>query len=89
MSRGSIMLTAGGTGGHLFPAQALCEELIRRGYEVDLITDTRGNVYGVRFSCAQDLQGGRGDLSRAVPHRGDKDARAAWKRLPGLVPDHG
>ncbi|MBI4724657.1 MAG: glycosyltransferase, partial [Rhodomicrobium sp.] len=31
MSRGSIMLAAGGTGGHLFPAQALGEELIRRG----------------------------------------------------------
>ncbi len=46
MSRGSIMLSAGGTGGHLFPAQALAEELIRRGYEVDLITDTRGNVFG-------------------------------------------
>src|SRR5258706_6887763 len=40
------MLSAGGTGGHLFPAQALAEELIRRGYEVDLITDTRGNVFG-------------------------------------------
>jgi UDP-N-acetylglucosamine--N-acetylmuramyl-(pentapeptide) pyrophosphoryl-undecaprenol N-acetylglucosamine transferase len=49
MSRGSIMLAAGGTGGHLFPAQALGEELIRRGYEVDLITDTRGNVFGADF----------------------------------------
>jgi UDP-N-acetylglucosamine--N-acetylmuramyl-(pentapeptide) pyrophosphoryl-undecaprenol N-acetylglucosamine transferase len=49
MSRGSIMLCAGGTGGHLFPAQALGEELIRRGWEVDLITDTRGNVFGADF----------------------------------------
>ncbi len=49
MSRGSIMLAAGGTGGHLFPAQALGEELIRRNYEVDLITDTRGNVFGAEF----------------------------------------
>lgn len=49
MSRGSIMLGAGGTGGHLFPAQALGEELIRRGWEVDLITDTRGNVFGAEF----------------------------------------
>lgn len=49
MSRGSIMLSAGGTGGHLFPAQALGEELIRRGWEVDLITDTRGNVFGADF----------------------------------------
>ncbi|KAI95372.1 UDP-diphospho-muramoylpentapeptide beta-N-acetylglucosaminyltransferase [Rhodomicrobium udaipurense JA643] len=49
MSRGSIMLAAGGTGGHLFPAQALGEELARRGYEVDLITDTRGTVFGAEF----------------------------------------
>lgn len=49
MSRGSIMLSAGGTGGHLFPAQALGEELVRRDYEVDLITDTRGNVFGGDF----------------------------------------
>ena len=49
MSRGSIMLSAGGTGGHLFPAQALCEELIRRGWDVDLITDTRGNMFGSEF----------------------------------------
>lgn len=49
MSRGSMMLSAGGTGGHLFPAQALGEELARRGWEVDLITDTRGNVFGADF----------------------------------------
>jgi UDP-N-acetylglucosamine--N-acetylmuramyl-(pentapeptide) pyrophosphoryl-undecaprenol N-acetylglucosamine transferase len=49
MSRGAIMLSAGGTGGHLFPAHALGEELIRRGWEVDLITDTRGNVFGAEF----------------------------------------
>jgi len=49
MSRGSIMLAAGGTGGHLFPAQALGEELIRRQWNVDLITDMRGNVFGADF----------------------------------------
>jgi UDP-N-acetylglucosamine--N-acetylmuramyl-(pentapeptide) pyrophosphoryl-undecaprenol N-acetylglucosamine transferase len=43
------MLSAGGSGGHLFPAQALGEELIQRGWEVDLITDTRGNVFGGEF----------------------------------------
>ncbi len=49
MSRGAIMLAAGGTGGHLFPAQALADELVRRGYDVDLITDTRGKIYGADF----------------------------------------
>ncbi|XVN40921.1 MAG: undecaprenyldiphospho-muramoylpentapeptide beta-N-acetylglucosaminyltransferase [Rickettsia endosymbiont of Argas persicus] len=36
-----IVLAAGGTGGHFFPAVALGEELITRGYEVHFITDLR------------------------------------------------
>jgi UDP-N-acetylglucosamine--N-acetylmuramyl-(pentapeptide) pyrophosphoryl-undecaprenol N-acetylglucosamine transferase len=45
----SIVLTAGGTGGHLFPAHALAGELIRRGYELDLITDSRTTYLGEGF----------------------------------------
>ena len=37
-----IILTAGGTGGHVYPAEALAEELIERGYRLMLITDKRG-----------------------------------------------
>jgi UDP-N-acetylglucosamine--N-acetylmuramyl-(pentapeptide) pyrophosphoryl-undecaprenol N-acetylglucosamine transferase len=36
-----ILLAAGGTGGHLFPAQALAVVLEKRGATVDLATDTR------------------------------------------------
>jgi len=36
-----ILLAAGGTGGHLFPAQALADALIKRGAMIDLVTDTR------------------------------------------------
>lgn len=39
---GRIVIAAGGTGGHLFPAQALANELIARGHEITLITDERG-----------------------------------------------
>lgn len=45
----TILITAGGTGGHLFPAFALAAELERRGYEVDLATDERADKYGERF----------------------------------------
>jgi UDP-N-acetylglucosamine--N-acetylmuramyl-(pentapeptide) pyrophosphoryl-undecaprenol N-acetylglucosamine transferase len=45
-----ILLAAGGTGGHLFPAEALGVELIRRGYRVRLATDARALRYGGLFS---------------------------------------
>ncbi|WP_319637348.1 undecaprenyldiphospho-muramoylpentapeptide beta-N-acetylglucosaminyltransferase [Pacificispira spongiicola] len=42
---GPIVLATGGTGGHVFPAQALAEELKRRGFHLALVTDRRGDAY--------------------------------------------
>jgi UDP-N-acetylglucosamine--N-acetylmuramyl-(pentapeptide) pyrophosphoryl-undecaprenol N-acetylglucosamine transferase len=45
-----ILLAAGGTGGHLFPAEALGVELIKRGLRVRLATDARALRYSGLFS---------------------------------------
>ena len=41
-----IILAAGGTGGHFFPAEALARELLARGRAVTLVTDKRGHAFG-------------------------------------------
>jgi len=45
-----IMLAAGGTGGHLFPAEALGVALMKRGADVRLMTDSRALRYGGMFT---------------------------------------
>ena len=46
MSRAVIALAAGGTGGHMFPAEALARALVGRGLRVAMVTDTRGGAFG-------------------------------------------
>ncbi len=53
-----ILLAAGGTGGHLFPAEALGVELMKRGMRVRLVTDSRALRYSGLFT---------GDLIDVVP----------------------
>jgi UDP-N-acetylglucosamine--N-acetylmuramyl-(pentapeptide) pyrophosphoryl-undecaprenol N-acetylglucosamine transferase len=48
----TIVLSAGGTGGHLFPAQALAGELVRRGKTIVVMTDRRGANYAKAFPGA-------------------------------------
>ncbi|MBY5975060.1 UDP-N-acetylglucosamine--N-acetylmuramyl-(pentapeptide) pyrophosphoryl-undecaprenol N-acetylglucosamine transferase [Phaeobacter italicus] len=45
MAQKLLLMAAGGTGGHMFPAQALAEAMLRRGWRVKLSTDARGARY--------------------------------------------
>ncbi len=44
-----VVVAAGGTGGHLFPAAALAHALATRGFEVHLVTDERAAKFGGDF----------------------------------------
>jgi len=48
----TVVLSTGGSGGHLFPAQALAVELARRGKKVVVMTDARGTTYQTSFPNA-------------------------------------
>lgn len=48
-----IVLAAGGTGGHIFPAEALAQELATRGHQLILITDRRGARLGGEFRAVE------------------------------------
>lgn len=88
------MLAAGGTGGHLFPAFALAEELQRRGIAVDLVTDMRGDRYGTGFPARKVHQIPSATLAGRNPVAAAKTAvtlamgvRAALKVLREVRPD--
>lgn len=51
-----IVLTAGGSGGHVFPAEALAKELTAAGSEVAFITDRRGNSFSGRFPDSKEYR---------------------------------
>ena len=51
-----IVLTAGGTGGHVFPAEALAKELVSRNIDICFITDRRGNSFAGKFPQAGEYR---------------------------------
>ncbi|MGB0719311.1 MAG: glycosyltransferase, partial [Bdellovibrionales bacterium] len=69
-----ILLSAGGTGGHVMPAQALAGDLLSRGYRVALITDERGLKYKTQF----------GDIPIHVVRAGT-NAKGLWGKLRGAA----
>ncbi|MBE0413556.1 glycosyltransferase [Yoonia sp.] len=51
-----LIIAAGGTGGHMFPAQALAEAMLAKGWRVRLSTDPRGARYTGGFPAAVDVE---------------------------------
>ncbi len=50
-----LIIAAGGTGGHMFPAQALAEAMLAKGWRVRLSTDARGARYASGFPDAVEV----------------------------------
>lgn len=51
-----LVMAAGGTGGHMFPAQSLAEAMLERGWRVKLSTDERGARYTSAFPSAVEIE---------------------------------
>jgi UDP-N-acetylglucosamine--N-acetylmuramyl-(pentapeptide) pyrophosphoryl-undecaprenol N-acetylglucosamine transferase len=73
MSAPLVMIAAGGTGGHMFPAQALAETMLRRGWRVKLSTDARGARYTGGFPHTVIVE----TVASATPGRGGAVAKLA------------
>ncbi|MEL7154365.1 MAG: glycosyltransferase, partial [Pseudomonadota bacterium] len=51
-----LIIAAGGTGGHMFPAQALAEAMLAKGWRVTLSTDARGARYTSGFPAETRIE---------------------------------
>ncbi len=92
-----LVIAAGGTGGHMFPAQALAEAMLRKGWRVKLSTDARGarytggfpHVVQIEQTASATFARGGALAKLAVPLRIlGGTARAAWAMLrdrPAMV----
>ena len=72
MSAPLLIIAAGGTGGHMFPAQSLAEVMLARGWRVRLSTDARGARYTGGFPDAVEIV----QVSSATFARGGLAAKA-------------
>lgn len=78
-----LVIAAGGTGGHMFPAQALAEQMLVRGWRVTLSTDARGARYAGAFPEGVPVR----KITSATFARGGLAAKIAapFRILTGII----
>ncbi|MBL28750.1 MAG: undecaprenyldiphospho-muramoylpentapeptide beta-N-acetylglucosaminyltransferase [Rhodospirillaceae bacterium] len=91
MTTAPIVIAAGGTGGHVFPAQALAHSLAARGRTLAFVTDQRGGAFDEGwpkaevFTLRSGAVAGRGPLARLKGlldvMRGARQAQSLFSRL--------
>jgi UDP-N-acetylglucosamine--N-acetylmuramyl-(pentapeptide) pyrophosphoryl-undecaprenol N-acetylglucosamine transferase len=89
------VIAAGGTGGHMFPAQALAEALAARGWRIILATDERGAMYADKFPADVRISLSAATAKSNDPigmlkagiavFRGTMQARGVFKRMDPAV----
>jgi UDP-N-acetylglucosamine--N-acetylmuramyl-(pentapeptide) pyrophosphoryl-undecaprenol N-acetylglucosamine transferase len=64
-----VVIAAGGTGGHMFPAQAFADEMRARGWTIALVTDERGKKYAKDFPADWRLEVEAATFGSKLPHK--------------------
>ena len=75
LERKTALLAAGGTGGHVFPAEALARELAGRGWRLVMVTDQRGSA------CCHGME----DVQVYTVLSAKMMGQSLWGRLFGLI----
>ena len=76
-----ILLAAGGTGGHMFPAQSLAENLKAKGWDVALMTDARGQKHSGRIPADKIIEVQAASIS---PRKPIQAIKGIWKLAKGV-----
>jgi UDP-N-acetylglucosamine--N-acetylmuramyl-(pentapeptide) pyrophosphoryl-undecaprenol N-acetylglucosamine transferase len=91
MAKKVVVIAAGGTGGHLFPAAAFAEEMRQRDWRVVLMTDARGRRYAEGFPAERIEDVPAASITanpfKAIPAmfkimRGVSEAKQRFRELP-------
>ena len=95
-----VVIAAGGTGGHMFPAEAFADEMRARGWSTALVTDERGKKYAANFPADWRQEVEAATFASKVPHHviasimklraGTKTAKAKFTETqPAIVAGFG